>query len=258
MELIDAILLGAGSGTRFAQSEEQPNQVPKQFQLLEERPVFIWALKSVIEQALIRRAVIVIAPSYLDFAKRLLDQHFTKPEQLQIEFVKGGDRRQDSSLNAVKAIRDLNPNPGLILIHDACRPFLGNTLKNGLQAVSTRPEFSGWIPGVPVTDTIKQVCTGAVSKTVERSNLVRVQTPQFFRFNVLIKLLKQIESNSELSFTDDASMLEYFGEPVAVFSGDERNVKLTHETDAHTLRHYLKIKTRNAPCESELVTTFTV
>ncbi|MFM8269401.1 MAG: 2-C-methyl-D-erythritol 4-phosphate cytidylyltransferase, partial [Pseudomonadota bacterium] len=88
--------------------------------------------------------------------------------------------------------------------------------------------------------------------------LVRVQTPQLFKFEVLAKLLEKIASDSELTFTDDASMLEHFGEPVAVFPGDERNVKLTYEIDSQALSQYLKTKRRNMPCESEPATTFTV
>jgi len=256
MGLIDAILLGAGQGTRYTQSGERPNPVPKQFHLLEGKPVFIWALKSLVEQVPLRRVVIGIAPNHLELAKQLVAQYFTKPNSLQIEFVAGGDRRQDSSVNAIELIKKVKPWPEVVLIHDACRPFLGDTLKNALQSYSQLKEFGGWIPGLAVTETIKKVKNGQVLETVNRSELVRIQTPQLFKFDVLVKILEQIKANSETNFTDDASMLESFGEKVAVFPGDERNVKMTYEIDSRILGSYLK-KGRNEPCESEPVTTFT-
>ncbi|NBX75434.1 MAG: 2-C-methyl-D-erythritol 4-phosphate cytidylyltransferase [Proteobacteria bacterium] len=257
MGFIDAILLGAGHGTRYSQSEEQPNQIPKQFHLLEGKPVFIWALKSIVEQAPIRRVVIVIAPNHLELAERQLRGHFSKPDSLQLEFVSGGNRRQDSSVNAIQLIKSLTPHPKLVMIHDACRPFLGNTLKNALASYAQQRDFSGWIPGLSVTETIKRVKEGKVLETIDRSELIRVQTPQLFKFDVLMKILEQIQLNSEMNFTDDASMLERFEEKIAVFPGDERNVKMTYEIDSQVLGHFLKTKGRIEPCESEPVTTFT-
>ncbi|MFM8269131.1 MAG: 2-C-methyl-D-erythritol 4-phosphate cytidylyltransferase, partial [Pseudomonadota bacterium] len=165
----DAILLAAGSGTRYSRSEEQPNPTPKQFQLLEGKPVFVWALQSLLEQAPIRRVVIVASPTHLDLASSLLAHHFAKPKELEIHFISGGERRQDSSLNAITLIKELNPWPELVLIHDACRPFLGQTLTNALCSASQLKDFSGWIPGIPVTETLKQVSNGKVTKTVQRS-----------------------------------------------------------------------------------------
>jgi 2-C-methyl-D-erythritol 4-phosphate cytidylyltransferase len=258
MGRLDAILLGAGHGTRYSQSGEQLNPIPKQFHLLEGKPVFIWALQSLVEQTAIRRAVIVIAPNHLELAKRQVADYFTQPGALQLEFVLGGDRRQDSSLNAINLMKGLKPWPETVLIHDACRPFLGNTLKNALASHSEHKDVSGWIPGLPVTETVKKVKDGRVLETVNRTELIRVQTPQLFKFDVLVKLLEQIQSNSEMNFTDDASMLESFGEKIAVFPGDERNIKITYETDTHVLGNIFKTKGRIEPCESEPVTTFTV
>jgi 2-C-methyl-D-erythritol 4-phosphate cytidylyltransferase len=135
---------------------------------------------------------------------------------------------------------------------------LGNTLKNALASHSEHKDVSGWIPGLPVTETVKKVKDGRVLETVNRTELIRVQTPQLFKFDVLVKLLEQIQSNSEMNFTDDASMLESFGEKIAVFPGDERNIKITYETDTHVLGNIFKTKGRIEPCESEPVTTFTV
>lgn len=258
MDLIDAILLGAGTGTRYSLSEKHPNQTPKQFQFLEGKPVFIWALNSLVEQTPLRRVLIVVAPDHLQLAKSLLAKHFVNSSQLIIDFVAGGKRRQDSSLNAIRNLKDFNPWPDTVLIHDACRPFIGNTLIQGLKSFSQQKDVSGWIPGLPVLETIKQVSEGIVTKTVDRSELRRVQTPQLFKFDVMVKIMEQIHSITEIDFTDDASVLEHFGERVAVFSGDERNIKLTYETDAQLLIPYLKTKTRNLLCESEPDTTFTV
>lgn len=254
---LDAILLGAGSGTRFSRSSDPTNLIPKQFQLIEGKPVFIWALESLVEESRIRRLAIVVAQSHLDLAQQLLNRYFVKPSQLQIEFVLGGERRQDSSVNGLNYLKGFNPWPKTVLIHDACRPFLGNTLRNGLENCSKSRDLRGWIPGIPITETIKRVSNGKVVETVERSSLMRIQTPQLFDFSLLVELIAKIETDSRFHFTDDASLFEHFGQGVSVFPGDDRNVKLTFETDAQFLSQQLKNQRRNVPCESEPVTTFT-
>ncbi|NBT59722.1 2-C-methyl-D-erythritol 4-phosphate cytidylyltransferase [bacterium] len=255
---IDAILLGAGSGTRYTRSSEQFNPLPKQFHLIEEKPVFVWALESLVKETTLRRLIIVADPNYEGLARQLLKQYFSNPSHLDIHFVSGGKRRQDSSWNALNFIKSLKPWPKTVLIHDACRPFLGDTLRNGMESFSAQQQAAYSIPAIPMTETIKEVSNQSVVATLDRTKLVRVQTPQLFDFAGLLEVVEKSLSNPDINFTDDASILEHYGKTVSVFPGDERNVKLTYESDSCVLAQYLKTQKRNPPCESEPVTTFTV
>jgi 2-C-methyl-D-erythritol 4-phosphate cytidylyltransferase/2-C-methyl-D-erythritol 2,4-cyclodiphosphate synthase len=258
MILTDAILLGAGSGTRFSQSAGSSKQLPKQFQLLEGSPVFIWALRSLVENLKLRRVVIVLSKEHLSIAKNLVQQYFPFPNSTQIEFVTGGDRRQDSSKLGMAALNVVVPPPEVVLIHDACRPFIGPGILNALKEKIQTGVLTGCIPVIPVTETLKKVRHNKILETIDRSTVFRVQTPQLFNFSLLSHLFTQLESQNHLQFTDDASILEYFGHEVHTFSGDERNIKLTYEFESEIVQSYLKNHGRKNPCESETVMTSTV
>lgn len=255
MILTDAILLGAGSGTRFSRSERSSKELPKQFQLLGAYPVFIWALRSLIESLPLRQIVIVVARQHLDLAQSLVDRYLPSSKGVKVRLVPGGARRQDSSIKGIQALSSQNPLPQFVLIHDACRPFIGPNIFKALREKIAQPDGKAWIPVIPITETLKKVKNSRIIETVDRNQIFRVQTPQLFDFQVLVSAFKRIETNSDLVFTDDASVLEYFGEEVRTFAGDERNIKLTYEFETKIIQSYLKEQGRNHPCESETVTT---
>lgn len=255
MTLTDAILLGAGSGTRFSRSERSSNQLPKQFQQLGAYPVFIWALLSLIENLKLRRVVIVVAPEHLNTAHQLVNKYLPFSKGIQIEFVSGGNQRQDSSMKGIEAISNNDSPPDFVLIHDACRPFIGPVILNELKAKISSRTGKAWIPVVPVTETLKKVRNHKVLETVDRTELFRVQTPQLFEFSLISTLFQKLINQAKLKFTDDASVLEHFGLEVGTFPGDERNIKLTYEFESEIIHHHLKNEGRINPCASETATT---
>ena len=120
--------------------------------------------------------------------------------------------------------------------------------------------FGAWIPVVPVVETLKRVEDHRVVETVDRSLVHRVQTPQIFEYTVIRSLMERIKEGSEPTFTDDASLCEYYGIPVGVFDGDVRNIKLTYDFEFEALRQMLGAaeSKERAKCAPESGTTYTV
>jgi 2-C-methyl-D-erythritol 4-phosphate cytidylyltransferase/2-C-methyl-D-erythritol 2,4-cyclodiphosphate synthase len=113
----------------------------------------------------------------------------------------------------------------VILVHDGARPILpAGTIATLLAALELHP---GAIPAQPVTDTLKAGTGGVIERTVPRAGLYRAQTPQAFRFDVLL----HVHRNARSEATDDASLLEAAGLPVALLPGSESNLKVTYPED---------------------------
>jgi len=252
--LIDAIVLGAGSGSRYRRGASHKQELPKQLELICEKPVLIWSIESLLKDCPIRNVVVVAPALLLDKTREIVDTYLPKISP-KIFVIVGGGRRQDSALRGLEAIEQYSPPPERVLIHDACRPYLGKTLQRGLQFCESRPDCLGWVPGLSVTETLKQVENEKIKKTIDRNHLFRMQTPQIFHFPTILKTAKKLASREQV-FTDDASLLEFEGIPVGVFEGDYRNIKLTYDYELELLNRYLQTE-RPMSCESETATIST-
>jgi 2-C-methyl-D-erythritol 4-phosphate cytidylyltransferase/2-C-methyl-D-erythritol 2,4-cyclodiphosphate synthase len=116
--------------------------------------------------------------------------------------------------------------PDIVLVHDAARPVIPrSTVPDLLAALRDAP---GAIPAVPVGDTLKRAADGRIAATVPREGLYRAQTPQAFRFPLLLALHR---AGGEPTATDDAALLEASGHEVRLVAGSESNVKITYPED---------------------------
>lgn len=138
--------------------------------------------------------------------------------------VPGGKERQDSIYHALQTVKD----NGIVLVHDAARPFIKKEQIHLL--VENAETKDAAIIGVPAKDTMKMVRNGIVTETVERSSLWIVQTPQAFRFALLMEAYKKAEQENFIG-TDDSSLVERLGVPVTMVEGDYDNIKLTTPED---------------------------
>ena len=211
---IAALLVAAGSGSRFATAS------PKQFALLAGQPVIRHAASGLVPYASVLQPVgdaALIGPA-LDGIDHL-------------PAVPGGATRQDSVRAGLEALAAHAPD--LVLVQDAARPVVPPaTVEAVLAALSTH---DGAIPAVPVADTLKRGAAGLVAATVPREGLFRAQTPQGFRFPLLLSLHRSHRGGA----TDDAGLLEDSGHTVALVPGDEDNIKLTYPEDLMRLERVL-------------------
>ncbi len=203
---IAAILVAAGTGSRFGA------ETPKQFLRLLGKPVIRHAAEALANHASLIQPVGEAAP-IADALDGLV----------HLPTVPGGATRQDSVRAGLDAL--LPHAPDIVLVHDAARPHIpAGTIEALLAALEHRP---GAIPAAPVADTLKRVAGGVITETVPRDGLFRAQTPQAFRFATLLAA----HQSGFIGATDDASLLEAAGEPVAIVPGSDDNIKLTYPDD---------------------------
>ena len=227
------IIPAAGLGTRMA-GPGIGKAPAKQFTELNGAPVLIHTLRKFAETAGVSEIVIALRKQEADnFAPRLDKERFKKP----VRIVEGGEHRQESVANALAAI---SPAPDdLVLVHDAVRPFVDREIiDNVIEAVK---KHGAAIAAVPAVDTIKQVdrtADGAlVNATIPREHIVLVQTPQGFRFSVLKQAFDEAARDGFVG-TDEASVVERMGHPVAVVMGSPRNIKITTPADLELAEFY--------------------
>jgi len=141
--------------------------------------------------------------------------------------VPGGARRQDSVCAELDALATAAPTTQWVMIHDAARPLVTPAiLEAGLIAAR---QYQAATAAVPVKDTIKLLQEGRVMATLDRSQLWAIQTPQVFSF----PLIQQAHHSSAAreDVTDDATLVEQLGHPVAIFPGAYTNIKITTQDD---------------------------
>ena len=140
----------------------------------------------------------------------------------------GGATRQASVHAGLEALAVAKPD--IVLIHDAARPFVTPAVIS--RAIDAAGRTGAAVPAIPVTDTVKQVSdTGDVEATPERARLRIAQTPQAFRFDVILDAHRRAARDGRSDFTDDAALAEWAGLTVATFEGDPANMKLTTPED---------------------------
>jgi 2-C-methyl-D-erythritol 4-phosphate cytidylyltransferase/2-C-methyl-D-erythritol 2,4-cyclodiphosphate synthase len=140
----------------------------------------------------------------------------------------GGATRQQSVRSGLEALA--KDAPDIVLIHDAARAFVDAALIS--RAIVAAERTGAAVPTIPVTDTIKQVnATDDVEATPDRASLRIAQTPQAFRYDVILEAHRRAAREGRDDFTDDAAIAEWAGLTVATFEGDAANMKLTTPED---------------------------
>ena len=199
--MVWAVVVAAGSGSRFGGL--------KQYERLGDRRVLDWAVQGA---RTVAEGVVIAVPA--DRAQQREDE---------ADVVVTGAASRSGSVRA--ALAAVPPEADVIVVHDAARPLARPWLFRAVvDAVANGAD--GAVPGLPVSDTIKRVRQGVVLDTLERTDVVAVQTPQAFRASVL-----RLAHEAKGEGTDDASLVETVGGRVVVVVGDPDNAKLTDATD---------------------------
>jgi 2-C-methyl-D-erythritol 4-phosphate cytidylyltransferase len=172
------------------------------------------------------------------FRARLQQESKNLPAK-KIELVEGGEHRQQSVAHAIAAV-SAEPDD-IVLVHDAVRPFVTEDIIH--EVIQAARKYGAAIAGMPAMDTVKQVertAEGAlITATVPRERVVMAQTPQGFRYSVIKKAFDEAAADGFLG-TDEASLVERSGHPVAVVMGSSRNIKITTPADMELAEFFLK------------------
>ncbi len=210
--MIGLILAAAGAGSRFGST------VPKQFLPLDGVLVYLRSLESF--EPLVSHAVVVVPADWKDRVSGETHERW----QGRIRVEAGGDQRQDSVRRGLLSL----PPVEIVLVHDAARPFVTPGLVR--RVVDEARRSGACIPGLPVSQTVKEVSGSTIVRTLDRTRLVLAQTPQGFRRDVLLRAFKRAEEDGFCG-TDESILVERIGIPVSVVEGEPGNIKITFSRD---------------------------
>jgi 2-C-methyl-D-erythritol 4-phosphate cytidylyltransferase / 2-C-methyl-D-erythritol 2,4-cyclodiphosphate synthase len=214
---VAAVIVAGGSGLRAG------GEKPKQYQLIGGKPMIRWTLEAFLSHPLVKHVQAVIGQGH-----EALFGESTSGLDLPLPII-GGVSRQESCRLGVEACAVIAPSK--VLIHDAARPFISHDVISSV--VAELDHSDAVIPGLPVADTIKFAPGGIIERTVDRSAMWFVQTPQGFTYGKILDAHRRAVREAREGFTDDAAVAEYAGLPVRIVSGDQANKKLTtaHDMD---------------------------
>jgi 2-C-methyl-D-erythritol 4-phosphate cytidylyltransferase len=202
--------------------------VDKTFAPILGRPLVAHTLDRFESSPLIDQIILVLAEDSLEQGRQLVEE---RDYRKVAHVCAGGTRRQDSVRNGLELLSPCD----WVMVHDGARPCLDEaTLQRGLDAAA---DCGSAVAGVPVKDTIKLVSPDQMVKdTPDRSRLWAAQTPQIFRYDLLLEAHRACTQD----VTDDAAVVESLGHPIKMFLGAYENIKVTTAADLVIAEAFLK------------------
>lgn len=212
-----AVIVAAGKGTRMK------TKVNKQFLNLKDKPLLYYTLKTFCDNEYIDDIVVVLAKDEIEYCKKniILKYGLNKIKVV----VEGGNTRQESVINGLEAIEDCD----IVLIHDGARPFVDKSIiEDGIKYAEL---YGACACGVKPKDTIKIKSDNGFSvQTPDRDTLFCVQTPQCFRYNIILECHKKANLE-KVEATDDTMIVEKYNYKVYLYEGSYINIKITTPED---------------------------
>jgi len=216
--MVSAIIVAAGKGIRME------GTMRKQYLDLSGRPVLAHSIMTFDSCSLVDEIFLVIPREDVEYCQKkiisLLDL------KNHINLVHGGDKRQDSVYNGLKAI---TKNTETVVIHDGVRPFIQpEDLK---ECILVSKKYGACILGTPASDTLKRVNkSDIIETTLSRENIWLAETPQAFKYDLILNAHETARRDGYVG-TDDASLVERMGKDVKIINGGRFNIKITKKED---------------------------
>jgi 2-C-methyl-D-erythritol 4-phosphate cytidylyltransferase len=207
-----AIIVAGGSGVRMG------GQLPKQFMLLNNKPVLYYTIKTFLNSYPDMQVVLVLPVDYTDMGQEIIDAYFDKS---RIRITGGGDTRFQSVKNGLKLVGE----DAIVFVHDGVRCLLTTDLIN--RCYDKAVETGTAIPAITSKDSIRLIREDS-SEAFDRNKVMLVQTPQTFHSKILLPAF-QIDYKDK--FTDEATVAEAYGMKVSLVEGEEDNIKITRPVD---------------------------
>ena len=218
---VSAVILASGSGNRFGGDKLFCSLLGK---TVLERTI------SVFEECEIYSEIIIVTREDLLKTVKKISENFSKVKAVVI----GGNTRMESSLKGVLAASEESE---FVAIHDGARPLL--TSEKAKEVVENAIKYGASILASPSSDTVKIAGDGFINETPDRKTVFSAQTPQVFRKEEYLVLLKEaVKSNGE--WTDDSSIYEMSGKKVYITLSDSKNIKITYPEDLEIARALLR------------------
>ena len=224
MEKTVVIILAGGKGKRMGAN------VSKQFIEINKKPIIYYTIKSFEACESIDEIILVLPQDEINYFKENIVEKFNLKVS---KVVGGGKERQNSVYNALNSI----DNCDIVLIHDGARPIVSEKIiKDGIKNAK---QYGAAAPGVIPKDTIKIKNNNGFSiKTLNRNELVAIQTPQCFNFAMIKSCHEELNKENKM-VTDDTMVAEMFGNKVFIYDGDYKNIKVTTKEDLILCNEFL-------------------
>jgi 2-C-methyl-D-erythritol 4-phosphate cytidylyltransferase len=213
--MISAIIPGAGTGQRME------SRIPKIFIEIDGKPLIYYSLQSLVKSGEIEHILLAVPTGYKERVAELNRDWKIR----NLEIIEGAATRQDTVFNALKI---LPKETKMVVIHDGARPLATPELVRAV--IAGAREHGACIPSLPCEETVKRVRGGHVTETLSRDEIHIVQTPQAFYFDLIMEAHVHA-SEHKWRVTDDATLVERSGRPVAAITGEHSNIKITHPID---------------------------
>jgi len=231
------VILASGNGNRF------PSEIPKQYLKIFNKTILAYSITIFNAHPQVDEIVVVTNPSFYSKTIKLLGNKYPKIKAI----VTGGLTRQESSLKGIQAINDFD---GIVLIHDAARPFVSSGIIS--LCIDKLQHVNAVSTCVAITDTL-YFCEDedSITEIPMRSKYFYAQTPQGFNLEMIRNAHTLAQKVGDIKHTDDASLfLKYIKEKVHIIQGESENIKITHENDMKLAREIVndrqqKTKLRN-------------
>jgi len=221
-----ALVPAAGTAQRMGTA------TPKQYLEIAGRPLIDHTLRAIAADARISRVIVVLAPGDTRFRAVSTGA----PESVETLYC-GGETRAASVYHGLVVLRDAVADDDWVLVHDAARPCLSAAALGRLIAEVGEDEAGGLL-AIPVADTLKRGDgENRVVETESRAGLWQAQTPQMFRYGILVDALRRAGQHS---VTDEAGAVERIGLRPRLVMGEARNLKVTYPEDLELAARILK------------------
>jgi 2-C-methyl-D-erythritol 4-phosphate cytidylyltransferase len=171
-----------------------------------------------------------VATDFLDRAGTLVTEHLGT--EIPVSFVVGGATRQDSVHRALLSLKDRGVE--IVVIHDAARPLVtGRTVRD---AVETAERHGAAVAAIPAAEASCLTEDGLVTEYIDRGRHVIIQTPQAFRYDLIMKAHDEAVAAGITDAVDDGILVLRIGRKVSVFPGSPENIKVTYRGDILKLK----------------------
>jgi 2-C-methyl-D-erythritol 4-phosphate cytidylyltransferase len=223
-----AIIVAGGTGTRMG------SRTPKQFLLLNDKPVLFYTLKVFLEAYPDLQIVLVLPQEYMDLGREIIDAYF---DYSRIQITSGGETRFHSVKNGLGLVE----TESIIFVHDAVRCLV--TVELIHRCYENALDTGSAVPALRSKDSVRFLNEEENdNEVVDRSKVVFIQTPQTFHSRIL---LPAFEIDYKERFTDEATVIEAFGLKISLVEGEENNIKITSPVDLAIAEKILEERQRN-------------
>lgn len=230
--MLFAAILAGGRGSRMGSQDK-----PKQYLLLNEKPIIIYTVEKFITFSEIEEVLVLCPENWIEPTKDILKSHFGNDPRIKV--LAGGVTRNDTIMNAIDYL-DANyelDGEAALITHDSVRPFVTyRIIEDNIHAME---DYDMCDTVMPCTDTIVESIDGEIITNIpDRSHLYQGQTPQTFKIKKMQQVFNCLTEDEKSVLTDACKIFTTQGEPVKLVKGEPFNIKITYPSDlkiAHAL-----------------------